>query len=125
MKKLLILFFVFYGFINSAFSQTVNDIPLKDIDVEYIEIVGTSRALSDKINIQIDFGQNTKFFGTNKTKKILDETGEKVKFNSMIDALNFMNENGYKFVQAYAFAEEKQNVYHYLMKKEKNDKEKE
>ena len=43
-------------------AQMVNDTPLKDIDVEYVQIAGTSKLLSTKLTIEIDFGQRTKFF---------------------------------------------------------------
>ena len=100
-------------------SQTVNDIPIEEIDVEFIQIVGTSRMMSNKVNIQIDFGQNTKFFNCGKEEQVKGKDGKLVKFNSMIDALNFMKSNGYGFVQAYAFSlGGNQNVYHYLMQKE-------
>jgi hypothetical protein len=42
MKKLSFTLGMLVCFILSAKSQTVNDIPLKDIDVNYVEIVGTS-----------------------------------------------------------------------------------
>src|SRR5690625_2777076 len=118
MKNLITIALLYLSF--SINGQTVNDIPIKDIDTEYIQIIGTSRALSDKVNIEIDFGQDTKFFGSNKRKKIKYKDGKKIKFNSMVDALNFMSQNGFSFVQAYAFSEEKQNVHHYLMRKQKN-----
>jgi len=98
-------------------SQTVNDIPITEIDVEYLQIVGTSRLLSNKVSIEIDFGQQSKFFSSGKETQIKDVSGKPLIFNSMIDALNFMTSNGYSFVQAYAFAVDNQNVYHYLMKK--------
>lgn len=117
MKKLLFVAFVFLGILSGK-SQTVNDIPIKDIDVRYIQIVGTSKLFSSKVSIQIDFGQSTKFFSSGKDTQIKNNKGKKVKFNSMIDALNFMSKHGYKFTQAYAFAVGNQNVYHYLMEKE-------
>lgn len=107
----------------AAFSQTVNNVPIKDIDVEYIQIVGTSRLLSTKVNIEIDFGQSNKLFSSKDTR-IVDENGKSVIFNSMIDALNFMSKNGYEFVQAYAFAVANHNVYHYLMKETKEERKK-
>ena len=51
---------------------------------------------------------------------VKDENGEKMIFNSMIDALNYMTKNGFKFVNAYAITEDGQNVYHYLLKNNKN-----
>ena len=49
MKKLLPFFAFIFSFI--AHAQTVNEIPLKDIDVEYVQIVGRSKLLSTKLTI--------------------------------------------------------------------------
>jgi len=38
----------------------------------------------------------------------------------MIDALNFMNDNGYDFESAYALTIGNQNVYHFLLRKNNN-----
>lgn len=100
---------------NTEF-PTVNNILIKDIDVPYILIVGTSQIFSNKLSIQVDFGQSTKFFGTNNIQ-IRDEKGKLMKFNSMIDALNFFNTYGYKFVNAYVITIGNQNVYHFLLEK--------
>lgn len=102
-------------------AQTVNDIPLKDIDVEYVQIVGTSKLLSTKLTIQIDFGQHTKFFSSRNETIVRDENGKAIDFNSMIDALNFMSQNGFEFVNAYAISTGNQNVYHYLLRSRKNN----
>lgn len=107
-------------FILSANAQTVNDIPIKDIDVEYVQIIGTSKSFSNKVSIQIDFGQKTKFFSTGKETVVKDKDGKIMDFNSMIDALNFMAKNGFEFVNAFAIAVSNQNVYHYLMKNTKH-----
>jgi len=101
---------------NICFTQSVNNIPIKDIDVEYIQIVGTSKLLSNKVTIEIDFGQVDKLFSAKDTQ-VKDEFGKLLTFNSMIDALNFMSKNGYEFVNAYAITMSNQNVYHFLMKK--------
>lgn len=105
-----------------GYSQTVNDVPLKEIDVEYVEIVGTARVLSSKLTIEIDFGQENKLFSSDKDTRIRDENGKNMIFNSMIDALNFMTKNGYEFVQAYAVTISNQNVYHYLLRRKASAK---
>ncbi|WP_460923106.1 hypothetical protein [Pontibacter brevis] len=117
MKKLLLTLSLtcFLG-LSASFAQTVNDVPIKDVDVEYIQIVGTSKILSNKVTIEIDFGQENKFWSAKDTQ-VKDENGKLVVFNSMIDALNFMSKNGYEFVDAYAITVGNQNVYHYMMKK--------
>lgn len=104
-------------------AQTVNDVPLTDIDVEYVQIVGTSKLLSTKLTIEIDFGQRTKFFSSGKETIVKDIDGKAVDFNSMIDALNFMSKNGYEFVNAYAITIGNQNVYHYLLRNKKHKSE--
>lgn len=120
MKKNLLFLFVcvFISLLTRA--QTVNDIPVKDIDVDYVQIVGTSKLFSNKLTIEIDFGQENKFFSSDKDTRVKDEKGKNMIFNSMVDALNFMTKNGYEFVQAYAFATNNQNVYHYLLRKNRN-----
>lgn len=116
MKKLIILL-LFVPVIS--FSQSVNGVPFAEIDSPFIEIVGTQKVLSSKVTIFIDFGQRTKLFGNNKKQfSILDKEGKKVEFNSMIDALNFMTTNGYKFEQAYVVTVGNSSTYHYLMSKD-------
>ncbi len=51
---------------------------------------------------------------------IMQRSDSFVIFNSMIDALNFMTKNGFEFVDAYAITVDNQNVYHYLLKNNKN-----
>lgn len=99
-------------------AQTVNDIPIKDLDVEFVQIVGTGKMFSTKVTVQIDFGQRTKFFSSKEETFIKDENSERIIFHSMIDALNFMSKQGYQFVTAYAITIGNQNVYHYLLRKE-------
>jgi hypothetical protein len=112
---LIVLLFIFC--INMQ-GQTVNGIPLKDIDVQYVQIVGISQVFGNKLQIQIDFGQNDKLF-SGKDTQLLDKEGKALKFNSMIDALNFMNDNGYSFTFAYAVTVGNYNAYYYLLKKNK------
>jgi hypothetical protein len=95
MKKvtLCICLSFFIGF--TGFSQTVNGIPVKELKVKYIRVI-ENEILSRKINIQIDYGQVAKL----KNLKVLDENGNPLQFNSMIDALNYMDEIGYEVVNS-------------------------
>lgn len=81
----------------------------------YCEILGVARFLSNKVTIVIDFGQLIRYGQDARYKD--QSTGKPIIFNSMIDALNFMGNNGWEFVQAYTVTESSQNVYHYLLKK--------
>lgn len=125
MKNFLFVFsLIFLSF--QSFSQDdneiryfINDVLIDSIDVEYIRIVGTAKLLSNKVTVQLEFGQYIKFFQYTETR-VMDNNGKKVDFNSMIDALNFMYENGYEYLNAYAITINNQNVYHYLMKRKKS-----
>lgn len=115
MKKLLTVSLISAMAFVSA--QTVNDVPLKDIDVEYVQIIGTGRSLSTKVNVEIDFGQETKSISFKNGTNIKDERGRNVKFNSMMDALNFMSANGYAFQFAYTTNDDKDRAVYYILKK--------
>jgi hypothetical protein len=119
MKKIYLFISLVVLLAIGASAQTVNDVPIKDIDVEYVQIVGTSRLLSNKLTIEIDFGQENKLFSSDKDTRVKDANGKNMIFNSMIDALNFMTRNGYEFVQAYTVVVSNQNVYHYLLRRKK------
>ena len=116
MKKLIFIPVVMFCITLAA--QTINNIPVKEIDVEYIEIIGTSKFMSNKVTIEISFGQRNKFFNM-KDAMIIDSEGKPIVFNSMVDALNFMSENGYEFVTAYAFGDVNVASYRYIMRKRK------
>ena len=116
--KFLLIVTFFIGSHFFAQSQTVNGKPISEIDVEYVQIVGTAKLLITKVSINIDFGQENKLFNAKDTQ-VRDKEGNLKTFNSMIDALNFMSGNGYDFVEAYVITVANQNVYHYLLKKRK------
>lgn len=84
----------------------------------YAEIVGESRFLSNKVTVSIDYGQATSFFENTKVK---NEDGSNRKFNSMVDAMNYMGALGWEFQQAYVVTTSQQNVYHWLMRKNFTD----
>lgn len=84
----------------------------------YAEIVGESRLFSTKVTVSIDYGQSTSFFENTKVK---NEDGSNRKFNSMVDAMNYMGALGWEFQQAYVVISSQQNVYHWLMRKNFTD----
>jgi len=83
----------------------------------YCEIVGNQKLLSTKVTVAVDYGEETTYW---KDTRLRDEqTGKVQSFNSMVDALNFMGNDGWEFVQAYTITVGNSNVYHWLLKKEK------
>lgn len=117
-KKFTVGFLLLVGTLPHLLSQTVDNIPISNLDAEYIQIVGTFQISKNKLTVSLDFGQKVGVFSSGKEQDVRDENGKKLLFNSMVDALNFMSKRGYTFIQAYTItAANKENVYHYLMKR--------
>lgn len=82
----------------------------------FCEIVGTQGLLSKKVTVTIDLGQKQSAF---KWQGLVDENGEPMKFNSMVDAMNYMGSLGWEFEQAYSIGDAKSGyTYHFLLSKE-------
>lgn len=77
----------------------------------YCQIVG-SETLTGDVKIRIDFGQDK-----SDNSKIVDKEGNDIKFNSMIDAVNYVAKKGWAFEQTYAYREGNSSVYHYMFSK--------
>ncbi|AZA76131.1 hypothetical protein EG347_00585 [Chryseobacterium sp. G0186] len=106
MKKLLLVLAIFIT--SFTFAQETPK-------YVYAEIVGTSKFLSKKVTVEIDYGQATSFWESNRMK---NSDGSNKEFNSMVDAMNYMGALGWDFEQAYVVTIGQQNVYHWLMRKE-------
>lgn len=84
----------------------------------YAELVGTATNIlgaNKNVKVALDLGQYQSAF---KNYTIQDENNKDIKFNSMVAAMNFMGERGWKFIQAYIITHGNQNVYHWLMYKD-------
>lgn len=83
---------------------------------QYCEVVATGRVWSSKITIDIDYGEERNLWKDNRVK---DEEGKVKKFNSVIDALNYLGKLGWKFVTAFPiYTDNGPKIYHYVFKKE-------
>ncbi|VBB48593.1 conserved exported hypothetical protein [uncultured Paludibacter sp.] len=115
MKKLIFITVLMLSVIGMK-AQT-NDSTIVASQFQYCEIIGTSGFLTTKVKINVDYGQETSFWNQAAKQKVLDENGKEIKFNSMVDALNYMGTQGWEFVQAFAVTMGNTNVYHFLMKR--------
>lgn len=88
----------------------------------YCELVGidNSKLFSFKknLNVLVDYGDSDNEF---ESGYIIDEKNGKAKtFSSMIEAMNFMGQSGWEFVQAYTVSEPTGGqVYRWLLKRNK------
>ena len=130
MKKTLII--LLSAFSLSTFAQSSSEdysILVADVDImkveglEYIELLGFQKMLSNDVIVTVDYGQ--KLTLGSKVQTIRDEskgqysngTGKNMDFHSMIDALNFFNSRGWEYVNQYAVTVSNSNVYHILLRK--------
>ena len=81
---------------------------------QYCQVIATPRLLSNKVTIDIDFGEEKDFWIDNRLRGY---DGKLKKFNTIIDALNFMGREGWSFINAYPVTLGNTTIYHFAFKK--------
>ena len=114
MKKVLWLIVCLMTMVVSVNAQSETN----DTQETYCMIVGTQKFMSSKCTFTIDYGQSTRFLDGATKMKLTDENGETIKFNSLMDACNYLGSLGWVLHNAYAMVDNKQGTcYHYVFKK--------
>ena len=108
MKKTALILMIL--FINSSlFAQTDSS----KIE-QYCQVIATPRLLSNKVTIDIDFGEEKSFWADTRLRSY---DGKLKKFNTVIDALNFMGREGWVFINAYPVRNGNTDIYHFGFKR--------
>src|SRR5438270_2992027 len=81
---------------------------------QYCQVIATPKLLSNKVTIDIDFGEEKSFWRDTRLKTY---DGKLKKFNTIIDALNYMGRDGWIFINAYPVRVSTSEVYHFAFKK--------
>jgi hypothetical protein len=81
---------------------------------QYCQVIATPRLLSNKVTIDIDFGEEKSYWTDNRLRTY---NGKVKKFNTIIDALNFMGKEGWVFINAYPVTIANSTIYHFAFKK--------
>jgi hypothetical protein len=113
MKKITFLICLLTATLFSYSQQTV---PSKVIE-QYCSLNIMPRLLSNKVNIDIDYGNPRKLFSF-KDNRVKDENGKAKKFNTAVEALNYMSSQGWKLVNAFTITEGGSAVIRYIMKRD-------
>ncbi|HRI21204.1 MAG TPA: hypothetical protein PLA68_09615 [Panacibacter sp.] len=108
MKKSIILAIVLLVSFNS-FSQT----DTTKIE-QYCEVIATPRMLSNKVTLEINYGEEKSYWRDTRLKT---DDGRLKKFNTIVDALNYMGKQGWTFVNAYPVKIGDAQIYHFGFKK--------
>ena len=116
-KKLLVLSFLFMLALG-VYAQNKR---------YYCEIKGVEKDFSSGLKIVFDFGNNPVYSawgGLKNKQKLVDENGEEIPFNSMVDAGNYMSDKGWNFQQAYTSVYGSQTIVHWIFYKDAESPEK-
>lgn len=107
MKKILI---ISIALIASFVSNAQTDTSRVE---QYCEVIATPRLLSNRVTIEVNYGEEQSYWRDNRLKI----EGRLKKFNSVIDALNYMGREGWVFVNAFPVTVGTSQIYHYGFKK--------
>jgi len=102
LKKLFVIgLMMFLG--NNVFSQVyVNGVDINKTGAVYMQLTAVNTSimgLKSKYQVYVDYGQKTKAL---KGYMITDADGNVIKFNSPMDALNYLYEHGWEYVDGYS-----------------------
>lgn len=116
MKKLIVISIFFLFTYNITFSQVnVNTVNINELDIRYCSIVGYNASLfGNRIIVTVDYGQKYHFW---KAQIIKNSEGKNMIFHSMIDALNFMESNGWEYINNTEYTNGNANVSNFLLRK--------
>ena len=81
---------------------------------QYCEVIATPRLLSNKVTLEVNYGEEKSYWRDTRLKC---DDGKLKKFNTIIDALNYMGKGGWTFVNAYPVKIGDTEIYHYGFKK--------
>ena len=115
MKNILLVSAVMMLMSTLANAQMVSNIPLKNLSAEYIKLHAGYRA-GRKMVVHLDFGQVNEAFNA-KDMLLTNDEGLALEFNSMIHALNYLNEQGYELFNIYSAGTDGDMVPFYIMKR--------
>ncbi len=112
MKRLIFILLVGICLFNVSKAQT---------NTYYCEIKGAEKEISSGLNIVFDLGTGPVYGVWSNLKdnqKMVDQNGKEIKFNSMVDAGNYMSSKGWKFLQAYSSTYSSDCIIHWIFTKE-------
>lgn len=87
----------------------------------YCEVKGVQKDFSSGLKIIIDFGNQASYniWGALRSElKFVDDNGEEINFNSMVDAANYMVDKGWVFQQAYSSTYNSKPIIHWIFYKD-------
>jgi hypothetical protein len=103
------------GWTTPALAQASNAAPQGSVTrtEEYCQVSATPK-LNGRYVVSIDFGQQQKLISLNLFR---DATGKAVEFNSAMDALNWLNAQGWELVSTFVLVDKGASVACYVLRR--------
>jgi hypothetical protein len=114
MKNWLLATSLGLGLMGNAQAQTTPTRPVIGKQTEEYCQVKARPKLNGRYVISIDYGQQRKLISENLFR---DASGKAVEFNSAMDALNWLNAQGWEFVNAFVLVEDNDSVAYYVLRR--------
>lgn len=113
----LLLFIITWTF-TSLNAQSTNGAPT-DIHYNYCEIIGERRSPIASLDVTVDYGEPVK---RSKAARVQQEKqGIRTHFDSMAEAMNHLDKEGWEFVQAYVESIEGRSYLHWILRKKRTE----
>lgn len=97
MKTLLPLLICFFISVQTFGQVRVDGVNIDTLNITYCQLICTNAVPLNRARILIDYGQRFVDSGLNR-QKIGNAADTDIRFNSSIDALNFMTRHGWELV---------------------------
>ncbi|MTB51363.1 hypothetical protein [Lewinella sp. W8] len=102
MKKILFALLFVFGASAAASAQVVVDgVNINNLEqIQMIRMIAQERFLSNKVTIFIDYGQSIQGGGRRQMEVINPADGKRIRFNSVMHAVNYLIDNGWSYTEA-------------------------
>lgn len=102
MKKLLFALLFVFGAGAAASAQVVVDgVNINNLEqIQMIRMIAQERFLSNKVTIFIDYGQSIQGGGRRQMEVINPADDKRIRFNSVMHAVNYLIANGWTYTEA-------------------------
>ncbi|MBJ04544.1 MAG: hypothetical protein CMP65_01405 [Flavobacteriales bacterium] len=102
---------------NSISTNKVEKVIYENAKIEvFCDLISTKKFLSTTENITINYGNRDSLWNDDQIYNLI--TSDLTKYNSLIDALNYMGNEGWKVIGSYSSSSNSYLVEHYILKKE-------
>tara|TARA_R110000803_G_C11733625_1_gene290000 strand:- start:116 stop:472 length:357 start_codon:yes stop_codon:yes gene_type:complete len=116
MKKVFLTVAMMVAGLVTQAQVMVDGVDITTTDAKYVELLGVAKLLNpQEVKVIVDYGQDVKW--NSKMQIIKGSDGKVRSFESMVDALNYFDRNGFEYVSRETIAIGNQNVYHFLLKR--------